>query len=680
MTPSMIVHLLGPFETRDRNGKGVSVRSRRSRALLACLAVDQDKGWTRTRLATLLWGRSEQQGRSSLRQELVQLRKDLGVTAPADWGDDTVIRLPLEIATDIARFRDAIGRQDAPLAASLWRGELLEGMAPLGGPFADWLALSRTKLRKQASECFARALRELGDSDDPLPFEIVAQKLVMLDASSEDGYRCLIRCAAVRRDVAAAIDRYRDYAASLGAGRDASPAMQRLRDEAIAMMATRVDAVGSADPASWIREIDHQHHAAAPPQPQTLSLVEGAASLAIVPFLDLSPGAASRTAFADGMTEEMTTAMAHIPGLFVTAHQSCMVYKNSPLDARTIARELGVRYLVEGGVEIHGKMVRVNARLVDGQSGFHLWANNFDGQLEHFFAVRDRIVTAILAQIQPALTVAEINRALEAGPAKLDAWTRLQRAHAHVLFNRGAQTLSGAVAELNQALAIDPDYAMAQALLAAVYTWRSLWSTSPRTARERTLALDFSERARRNDPKNAFVLINCADTVFYSAGDIDLARELLSQAVTRNPYDPQGLVLLANVNRTIDATDPVENLRMIARARRISPRDPRSHRWLHYAGWCHWKMGDFDRMEAAARSAISLYSDSPAQWVELTCALGLQGKHAEARAAGKVLKRLSPAFTADRFYEIARIFYGARFAGSVQREYRALCTTLGRAL
>jgi hypothetical protein len=85
-------------------------------------------------------------------------------------------------------------------------------------------------------------------------------------------------------------------------------------------------------------------------------------------------------------------------------------------------------------------------------------------------------------------------------------------------------------------------------------------------------------------------------------------------------------------------------------------------------------------MEESARSAIELYSDAPAQWVELTCALGLQGRMAEAKEAAKVLRKLSPAFTPEGFYEIARRFYGARFDGSVQAEYRALCSTLQRAM
>ncbi len=358
MARPLTINLLGPFEARDAGGNDVTVHSRRARALLACLAMDAGEGWTRTRLATLLWGRSEQQGRSSLRQELVQLRKDLGVTVPGDWGDETFVRLPNQITTDVALFRSGLSRGDEAKAASIWRGELLQGAALTRGLFADWLALSRSKLRQQASECFARALRAAQDGEDPLRLEGIAQKLIMLDPLSEDGHRCLMRCAAFRRDVAAVIDRYREYVANLGAraGAEPSAAMKRLLDEAIAAAASRVGVsttvLGST---RWISEINCQHHTAAAPQPERLLPVENAASLAVVPFLDLSPGAASRTALADGLTEETTTAMARIPGLFVAARQSCMVYKNTTVDARTIAQGLGVRYLVEGSIEVRGQ-------------------------------------------------------------------------------------------------------------------------------------------------------------------------------------------------------------------------------------------------------------------------------------------------------------------------------------
>src|SRR5947209_3933039 len=148
MARPIAINIMGPFEALDAGGNRLEIRSRRSRALLACLAMETGESWTRARLATLLWDkRSEQQGRSSLRQELVQLRKDIGVTSPSDWGNDPFVCLPEQILTDVALFRAALADGHALQVASIWRGELLQETALTEGPFADWLALSRSRLR-----------------------------------------------------------------------------------------------------------------------------------------------------------------------------------------------------------------------------------------------------------------------------------------------------------------------------------------------------------------------------------------------------------------------------------------------------------------------------------------------------------------------------------------------------
>src|SRR6202051_2205941 len=143
MAGHITINILGPFEALGTGGEKLAVRSRRSRALLACLAMETGESWTRPRLAMLLWdNRSEQQGRSSLRQELVQLRKDIGVPSPGDWGHDPFVCLPEQILTDVGLFRSAISNGDALQAASIWRGELLQATAFTQGPFSDWLLLA----------------------------------------------------------------------------------------------------------------------------------------------------------------------------------------------------------------------------------------------------------------------------------------------------------------------------------------------------------------------------------------------------------------------------------------------------------------------------------------------------------------------------------------------------------
>jgi TolB-like protein len=678
---TLTANLLGPFEVVRAGGEKVIVQSQRSRAILGCLAVETGNRWTRQRLAALLWEHSSaHQQRSSLRQELLQLRKSLRLTRTEDWADESNVHLPNHVTTDLALLRKAIAEGNAVRAASLWRGDLLQDINLPGKSFASWLSLSRTRLRKQVLGCLERALSASQDQQHAIALEDIAAKLVLLNPIHETAHRILMRCAAARGDVAAVVDRHHEYVAALlrRGKREPSPSIQQLLYESAAAASGGRSSALKRDAADWIFEINRQHLTAAAPAPASPPRIE-APSLAVVPFVDLSPGAISRAALADGLTEETTTAMARIPGVFVTARQSCMVYKSKFADVRTIASDLGVRYILEGSIEVQGKALHINARLIDGDSGFHLWGNSYDALVAEFFAVRKWIVTAVAAQLQPALMAAEIDRAFDADPENLDAWARLQRANGYVLFNRSAGGLSRAINELKQALAIDPDYAMARSLLAAVHTWRATWSSSPHLSREHAFALEHAARAREIEPNNSFVLTNCAECAVYSAGDPLLARQLLERAVEQNPADPQALALLANARR-VAGGDPAASLRLIAQAKRISPRDPRTHRWLHYAGWCYWVMGDLKHMEECARTAIQLYSDSPAQWVELTCALGLQGKSENARAAAKVLRKLSPDFTPDGFYEIAQRFYGKRFTGSVKASYAALRATLQRAM
>ena len=268
------INVLGPFEALGPRGEKLAVHSRRSRALLSCLAIETGESWTRSRLATLLWNeRSEQQGRSSLRQELVQLRRDLGVTAPVDWGRGPFVGLPKQMLTDVARFRAAVATGDALQAAAIWRGELLQAMDLKAGPFTEWLALSRSRLRGAAVACFAKALREAGSDNDPLPLEGVASKLIALDPGNEEAHRLLMRSSASRHDLAELVERYRRYVmtAGRGAGGDPSVAMKRFLDQMIAESSRPGKLSSTGFSTRWIEEINRQHHSAAAPEPTHLA-------------------------------------------------------------------------------------------------------------------------------------------------------------------------------------------------------------------------------------------------------------------------------------------------------------------------------------------------------------------------------------------------------------------------
>ncbi len=675
------IKLFGNFEATNETGAPLLVRGERSRAMLACLACEPPSYWTRDRLASILWeGRDLQQARSSLRQELVRLRGDLGLNAAADWSSGPTITLPAQFSIDVIDFKNAIRADRAFEAAVLYSGDLLQDSRLTSTKFQQWLADKRNRLRSEAIACLVQVLQR--PSSETPNLQEIAERLVLLDPTSEIGYRWLMQYHAGRGQFGSALGRYYELAQILKRdfGREPSAETQELLSvlagsTSHAPNPSRGAITGTAD---WILEINRQHHVAAAPKPKALLPVSGRPSLAVTPFVDLS-GNGSDDALADGLTEEITTALSRIPGLFVSARQSSMVYKRAAIDVRRIASELGVRYLLEGSVELREGRMRVHARLIEGDTGLHRWADSYELSLGRFFDVRNQIVSEVAGELAPALMRAEIERALNTPPENMDAWTRLQRANGFILFQRQRDGLAAAVAELNEALQLDPNYAMAHALLGAVHTWRSTWSQSEDASQARALALKCGEQALRLEPENSSVLLNCGEIALYSAGNLDSAVELFEKAAAKCPSDAQALVMFANGIR-VAGGDPQQSVRMIDQAIRISPRDPRSHRWLHYLGWCHWKLGDLAQMEAASRGSIELYSDAPAQWLELTCALGLQGRLEESRKAGAILKQLAPAMTAKGFFETAERFYGRRFPGEVEAEYRTLCATLDEAI
>ena len=182
-------------------------------------------------------------------------------------------------------------------------------------------------------------------------------------------------------------------------------------------------------------------------------------SIAVLPFTNMS-GDAEQDYFADGMAEEIITALSRCSRLFVIARNSSFTYKGSPVDIRRVGHELGVGYALEGSVRRHGERLRITAQLIDAVSGAHLWADRFDGSLKDVFALQDRIAESVVAAIEPALQFAEIERRRHSQPDKLDAYDLLLRAYG--LANEFSQdSLAAALDCLDQALAADPGYAPA---------------------------------------------------------------------------------------------------------------------------------------------------------------------------------------------------------------------------
>ena len=205
--------------------------------------------------------------------------------------------------------------------------------------------------------------------------------------------------------------------------------------------------------------------------------------------------------FADGMVEEITTVIARLPWLFVIARNSSFTYKGRAVDVKQVARELGVRYVLEGSVRRAGNRVRITGQLIDSASGAHIWADRFDGALDDVFELQDQVASSVAGAIEPRLLHAEMERANRKSASSLDSYDLYLRALAQ--FYKFNETSSDAAVSLAfDALAVDPSCAPAAALIGwcrvfqAAQGWGSLFPDQ--IAEAARLAADAIDTGRDN--------------------------------------------------------------------------------------------------------------------------------------------------------------------------------------
>jgi adenylate cyclase len=256
-------------------------------------------------------------------------------------------------------------------------------------------------------------------------------------------------------------------------------------------------------------------------------------SITVLPFTNMS-GDAEQEYFADGMVEEIITALSRIRWLFVIARNSSFVYKGQAADVKRVGRELGVRYVLEGSVRKGGGRVRITAQLIEAETGAHLWADHFDGSLEDVFELQDSVAISVAGVIEPALQAAEVRRSAHRPTNDLTAYDLYLRALPN--FNSMAKERAlEALDLLEQAITRDQLYGPALALAAMCMQQIHLngWAESPDVGRER--GLDYARRAMRVAGNDPFVLASAAAVFGYFGEDIAAAIALADRALAANP-------------------------------------------------------------------------------------------------------------------------------------------------
>jgi adenylate cyclase len=370
-------------------------------------------------------------------------------------------------------------------------------------------------------------------------------------------------------------------------------------------------------------------------KPPSLSLPDKP-SIAVLPFENMS-GDPEQDYFADGMVEDIVTGLSRIKWLFVIARNSSFVYKCKAVDVRQVGRELGVRYVLEGGVRKFGSRLRVSAQLVDAETGAHLWADKFDGELKDVFELQDQITDRVVGVIEPSLKRFEIERARQKRPESLVAYDLFLRALPY-LTPIAPANLPMAAQFLKDALSLEPNYAVANAYLA--WCHQIGFTHGGREEADKLVGLRHARMATTAEVDDATALAVGALVIGILAHDTDGAFNAIERAVSVNPSSSAayylGAFLYASRGHSVTGTT------YALRALRLSPFDPLvyvAHLALTFAAIQE------ERYDDAAAHGAKLAQVSPnlgSHVMTYAVALALAGRMEEARLVSTRALEIEP--------------------------------------
>jgi len=327
-------------------------------------------------------------------------------------------------------------------------------------------------------------------------------------------------------------------------------------------------------------------------------------SIAVLPFSNMSDDPAQEY-FSDGITEDLITDISKVSGLFVVARNSTFAYKGKSVDVRQIARELGVRYVLEGSVRRAGEQVRVNAQLIDATTGGHVWADRYDGSVADVFELQDKVTRKIVNVLAVQLTVGERDQIARRETENSDAYDSFLKGWEQYQLQRPA-SIRQAIGHFEKAVELDPQYSRAYAALSATYwqAWKRFWQArlGMRIHEPQFLAEEFLEKAM-HDP-TPLALQTAASMLAQQGRHADALREG-ERAVAMDPNDADSYVALAGALSM--AGQSKKAMELIERAMRLNPHYPPSY--LYELGLARFGLGQFAEAANALEKATALNPD-----------------------------------------------------------------------
>jgi adenylate cyclase len=379
------------------------------------------------------------------------------------------------------------------------------------------------------------------------------------------------------------------------------------------------------------------------PRPRELALPDKP-SIVVLPFDNMSaePG---QDFLADGIVEAITAALSCIKSFFVIARSSAFTYKGRATDARAIGKELGVAYLLEGSVQKIGNRLRIIVQLIETEGGAHVWSSRYDGTVDEFFDLQDRITEQIAGALQPSIRLAEIERSRRRRPQDLGSYDYTMRAMPHVWALEKEES-ARALELLEKALAIDPEYPLALALTGWCHAQRSVynWAEDISDSQAKARALAEQAAALSGDDPLVLAILGAVHTFVRNYGT---ARVLLERALVLDPNCAWAWSRLAWIENYAD--QPGKAIENFERAIRLSPIDPMNFNNYAGIGSAHELAQEYD--EAVTFYRRALLERPHASWIyrNLASALVGAGKTEEARQAFAEMMRHYPDLTVAKF-------------------------------
>jgi TolB-like protein len=366
-------------------------------------------------------------------------------------------------------------------------------------------------------------------------------------------------------------------------------------------------------------------------------------SIALLPFVNMS-GDPEQDYFADGMVEDIIAGLSRIKWLFVIARNSSFAYKGRAVDVKQVGRDLGVRYVLEGSVRKAANRVRISAQLIEAENGHHLWAERYDRDLTDVFSLQDEIAISVVAAIEPNLRQAEIERVRRKRPNTIDAYDLLLRALPSVYI--GMPDGAGkALLQLEQALAIEPTYALAHGF--AAWAHEIIYVFGGMQPENYEKSIRHAHAAIENGPGDAMALAFAGFTIGMVEHDRELADEAFERALALSPSC--AFVYSFGCAPVAYGGDAARAIDWGERAIRLSPLDAMNYIPQGIIGLGNFLLGRHADAVAACRWAVQLNPGFSILHGWLAAPLAKLGQREEAKAASARLLALDPGFTISRW-------------------------------